>query len=92
MLALALGKSVRELLNSMDSAELSYWMALARIEPIGMDRIDHGFAMLASLIANTNSGRGRKFTVRDFLGWQRERTRKIATTDSEVSDFFERLM
>lgn len=92
MLALALGKSVRELLASMDSAELSYWMALSRIEPIGPDRQDHGFAMLASILANVNSGRGRKFTVRDFLGWQRERTRKILTTEKEVGDFFERLL
>lgn len=67
-LALALGKSVRELLDCMDSAELANWLAYDQISPFGSERTDLGAAIVASTVANVWRGKGQKaYKVDDFL-------------------------
>jgi hypothetical protein len=51
-LSLALGKTVRELLASIDSAELTEWLAYDRIEPFGEERADLRTGMVCSTVAN----------------------------------------
>lgn len=51
-LALRLGRTVRELLAGITSAELTEWRAFDLIEPIGDDRMDLGFGIVSAQIAN----------------------------------------
>lgn len=44
--------TVRQLLRSMDSAELTEWMAFDRIEPFGDPRADLRAGIVASSVAN----------------------------------------
>jgi hypothetical protein len=63
-----LKKSVGEILETMDSDELTDWMAFARIEPLDGYRNDINFASLQSLLGNCNRGSSQKaFTIEDFL-------------------------
>lgn len=58
-LALALGKTVRELLSSMDSAEFSEWIEYAtHIEPLPADRAALGHAVTAQAVVAANRRRG----------------------------------
>ncbi len=63
--------TVRELLGRIDSRELSEWIAYASIEPIGENRQDLRFAMLACTIANLVKGavgsKGKPSKLEDFL-------------------------
>lgn len=51
-LALRLGRTRRELLASITSEELTLWRAFDSIEPIGDARMDLGFGIVASTVAN----------------------------------------
>lgn len=63
-----LKKTVGELLETMDSDELTDWLAFARIEPLDGYRSDINFASLQSLIGNVNRASNQQpFTVDDFL-------------------------
>ena len=53
-LALRLGRTVPELLACMSSAELTEWRAFNMIEPIGDERIDFGFGIVAAQIVNSS--------------------------------------
>lgn len=66
-LALALGMTVRQLLDSMTAQELSEWMAYARIEPFDQRRGDARAAIVACTIANAHRGKGRRFKPKDFM-------------------------
>jgi len=57
-LALAIGCTVGELLDRVDSRELTEWMAFDAIEPIGSWRDDYNSGMLCSLLANINRRKG----------------------------------
>ncbi|WP_435107789.1 phage tail assembly protein T [Nocardiopsis synnemataformans] len=59
----------------MSSAELTRWMAWEQISgPIGQQRDDQLFALLAAVVSNANRGKGRKAKPKDFLpDWDRER-------------------
>ncbi len=48
-----LGKSVRELLRSMDSAELSEWQAYYSIEPFGPAQEDYRAGICAAVTHNS---------------------------------------
>lgn len=66
--------SVAELLRTHSSAELTEWIAYERITgPLGAARGDIQMAMLASVIANANRGKGsRVMKPDDFLPkWDR---------------------
>lgn len=64
-LALALGKTVREIETGMDSAELSEWIAYTNIEPLA-DPWQIG-ALQCALMANCWSSGKKRFRVEDFL-------------------------
>lgn len=67
-LALRLGRSVRELLATVSSEELTMWMAFDRSEPIGDWRQDLGFGVIASTIANVNRTKNHPaFAPIDFM-------------------------
>jgi Protein of unknown function (DUF4035) len=59
MLALRLGRTVGELLDTMDSVELSEWMAYDHLSPIGDERQDLMSGIIASTIANANRSSSR---------------------------------
>ncbi len=57
--------TVRELLQRMDSAELTEWIAYLSIEPIGDERSDIHSALLAAVMANAWSR--KRWSPKDFL-------------------------
>jgi hypothetical protein len=65
-LALALGMTVREMLGKLDSRELTEWMALDGMDPIGQERDDLRAGIVASVVANCHSTKGR-FKPSDFV-------------------------
>ena len=70
MLALRLGRTVNELLQTISSAELTEWMAFDSISPIGDWRQDLAAAQIASVIAETHrdrKSRPKPFAPRDFM-------------------------
>jgi len=61
--------TVRQLLQSMDSKEISEWAAYYSLEPFGYFRsADLPAAIVASTLANCNRGKNsRMFTPKDFM-------------------------
>ena len=63
-----MGRTVRELLGSMDSHELTEWMAFDQVDPVGGRRGDYQAAVVASTVANANRGKGQRvLTPNDFV-------------------------
>lgn len=59
--------TVRELLNRIDSRELSEWQAFFQLEPMPEQRADYRSGVVASVIANTNRAKKSKpFEPTDF--------------------------
>jgi len=72
-LALALGCTVAELLDRVDSHELTEWMAFDSIDPIGHWRTDYGFGLLCALQANMHRQKGKQpLKPQDFMPFQPE--------------------
>ena len=67
MLALALGKTRRELLLQVDTEELTLWMAFHQLSPIDTSRQDILTALVCTVLANCNRAKGRAFKISDFL-------------------------
>lgn len=66
-LALRLGRTVGELMNGMDTYELSLWREFDRMSPIGDERADERAALLATVTARSA---GAKVEVGDMrLRW-----------------------
>lgn len=65
MLALSLGRTHEELLNSISSEELTTWLAFHSLNPIGNDRADVNAAVIASTIANCHSK--KHYKIDDFM-------------------------
>ena len=61
--------TVRQLLDSLDSRELSEWLAFhTHIEPIGETRADLRTGIVASTLANVNRGKNRQaYKAVDFM-------------------------
>lgn len=81
-LALALGCTVRQLLASIDSQELTHWLAYYRLEPWGEWRSDARAATICSVIANALRTRGpavgpEKFMLK-FEGDKRQTPEEMA--------------
>lgn len=69
-----MGRTVGELLSSMSSAELVYWFAYHRIEPIGEWRGDYRAGQQMALLFNLNRD-PKKATAKlpeDFMPLYRE--------------------
>jgi len=70
---LALGKTVRQLLSEIDSAELTQWRAFYQLEPFGslIDDERHGVAV--ATLANINRNpkvRSEPYQGTDFISWR----------------------
>ena len=68
-----MGKTVRQLLDEIDSAELTEWQAYYQLEPFGslVDDERHGVAV--STLANINRDaktRPEPYKSSDFIGWR----------------------
>lgn len=79
-MALALGRTVRELDETLSSTELSYWMAFYNIHPFGSDRDNVHSAIIAATIANANRGKSQPpFSADDFMIKNQSEKRKQDT-------------
>ena len=61
-----MGRTVRELLDDLDAAELQEWLAYYALDPWTEDRADLRAGVVAAVVANVNSKRGR-FKPSDFM-------------------------
>ena len=80
-LALALGMTVRELLERVDSVELTEWRAYYTLEPFGELVADQRHGILTSTLANVNRNPQKTpepYTLRDFIPWMRVRGKQDA--------------
>jgi hypothetical protein len=71
-LALALGKTVAQLLAETSSAELTEWRAYCRDEPFGEMVADQRMGISAALLANVNrdpKNTREPFKPTDFIPW-----------------------
>jgi len=67
-LALALGRTVAEIDQTMTSTELSYWMVFYALHPFGPERDNLHAAIIASTLANVNRGKNQPaFSAEDFM-------------------------
>lgn len=69
-LALLMHCTVEEIQERMTYEEFQHWLALMEIEPVGEQRMDLRFAMLAALIANVHRDsekRSQAYKLDDFL-------------------------
>jgi len=67
-LALALGRTVQELDNTMTSTELSYWLAFYGLHPFGSERDNIHSAVIAATVANTSRSRSQPpYSAEDFM-------------------------
>lgn len=66
-LALDLGATLGELNQRMSAQEFALWSALHRQQPRGVERDNYHAALIASLMANINAPKGKRFSVQDFM-------------------------
>jgi hypothetical protein len=91
-LALRLGRTLRELLATIESSELTLWQAFDDLEPIGGDADDYRAALAAAVTFNVN--RGPNTPVKhplDLIPWS-SRHRPIVLGDDETVEAFDRLI
>lgn len=56
------------MLSEISSAQFAEWLAYSRLEPWGEDRDDLRMGIMASVIANSNRGKGKKpYKPQDFM-------------------------
>jgi hypothetical protein len=71
-LALALGKTVAQMLAEVSSLELTEWLAYYRLEPFGEGVADQRHGGLSALLANIHRDAKTKpdpFRPTDFIPW-----------------------
>lgn len=67
-LALALGKTLKELENEMSAAEFMEWVVFFEKEPFGAIADNYRAALISSIIANVNRDpKKRAYEIEDFL-------------------------
>lgn len=67
-LALALGRTLRELEASLTLAEARMWQEFMRTEPIGEERADWRAAMTTAILFNAHAARGQPMkSAADFV-------------------------
>lgn len=63
-----MGKTLKQLYQEIDSAELTEWQAYHNLEPWGEQKADARTGIIASTIANVNRGKNTKaFSYEDFI-------------------------
>ena len=71
--------TVRELLNRIDSSELTEWAAFYSLEPFGDFRSDMQAGIIASTIANCNRSKHSKtFKPIDFMPLVKEEPKQMS--------------
>lgn len=88
-LALALGRTTRELELTMGSAELSEWFEYHAIEPWGAQRDNYHSAQIAALLYNINRGKQKPVTSQDFMFMDPETAQELK--DREAVSFLSSL-
>ena len=74
--------TVRELLQRIDSRELTEWIAYDTVEPIGAVRTDLAAGIISSTVANCHRGKNTQaFTPMDFMPLQKAN----ATAEDDVA-------
>jgi len=71
-LALALGRTVAELEETMSSSEFSEWLEYYELSPFGAWRDNYHSAQIASLIYNANRGKSNPMGIDNFMYMDRE--------------------
>ena len=78
--------TVRELLQRMDSRELSEWLAYDQTEPIGAVRGDLNAGIISSTIANCHRGKNQQaFSPVDFMPLHKNAT-DSADEDAKMTE------
>jgi hypothetical protein len=80
-LALALGRTVDELLDSLSYAEFKQWLEFDAMEPLGERRADIRNAMLMAQQANLyrdSKKQSKPYAIRDFMPFELARERREA--------------
>lgn len=72
-LALALGRTVAELEQTMSGQELTEWIAYDSLEPFGDQRADLRAGIVAATMANCHRSRGDSFKPQDFMPFVEKR-------------------
>lgn len=91
-LALALGKTVNELLSTLDSVELTYWRAYYRIDPFGQDRNDLANGIVAATVANCHRSRNTDAYKASQFMYEYKPTATVEQTPEEVAKQLDNMM
>jgi hypothetical protein len=59
--------TVKEAMLKVSDYEFKMWYAYNKLSPIGLERFDLLFAMVCTTIAQVNAGKGKRYTVEDFM-------------------------
>lgn len=79
-LALALGRTVSELEQTMSCREFSQWAAFYAVHPFGAERDNLHSAIIASTIANVHRSKGQQAVkVDDFMIKDQSQQKKAET-------------
>ena len=83
---MALGKTVKQLLAEVDSAELSEWIAFDQVEPLPDPYWQAG--VIAATVANSAGGRrgGGSFGPADFMPASRTRAEQTPAEGRAILD------
>ncbi len=66
--------TVRELEETMDTSELLEWAALAKTEPLGLERLEALVAQLCALVYNAHRPKhARAATAAEYMPWTADR-------------------
>lgn len=89
-LALALGRTVKELELTLSGHELSEWQAFFRLDPFGEDRADLRNAMLISSLVNLFKGKkSQPVRPEDYMLFLNKRRKSKVTNEiARVMDMF----
>lgn len=82
---------MRELLATVDSAELTEWMAFAELEPFGGPADDYRAGLPAAAVVNVHRDGGQPVQPLDFIPWA-PRPEPQALDDDALVDAFDRLV
>jgi hypothetical protein len=59
--------TVEEVNQRVSPTEFKWWMAYNRMSPIGPERQDYNFAMLASVLVNIHKTKGKAVAIKDMV-------------------------
>lgn len=91
-MARALGRTLEELATSMSAQEYGLWWTQYGMEPWGEDRMDEGFGVVASTLANVNRKAGSPpFEVSDFTPYLNRAEKAAPEPEASPLQFIQRL-